>query len=71
MQGLNNRAAGTEDCVESRCMCVYMCVCVCVLIFRYSSLKLSLISGLATLAHVSGSWHSPWLATIQRLPVLH
>lgn len=27
--------------------------------------------GLATLARISGSWHSPWLATIQRLPVLH
>lgn len=51
-------------------MFVYLCLCVCVfaLIFRYSC---PMLSGLATLAHVSGSWHSPWLATIQRLPVLH
>lgn len=43
-------------------------MCVFVLIFRYSC---PMLSGLATLAHVSGSWHSPWLATIQRLSVLH
>lgn len=65
MQGLNNRAAGTEECVKSRCMCVF------VLIFRYSCPILALILGLATLAQVSGLWRSPWLATIQRLPFLH
>lgn len=43
MQGLNNRAAGTEDCVKSRCACVFLCVFV--LIFRYSCPMLSLISG--------------------------
>lgn len=57
---------------KARCMCVFVCVCVC--LCRSSGILLHTLAdppGLATLARISGSWHSPWLAAIQRLPVLH
>ena len=50
-------------------MCVYVCVCVHLQVLLPRAL--TDLVGLATLARVSGSWHSPWLAATQRLPFLH